>query len=773
MPHNIFQSTLFDYNDMLNKKIIALATVCTSACVALSAPALAEGDKPNVQTGEWNNPSLSVDRRAELLLGQLTQDEKLKLVFGYFGSDLQEKGLKKHPQALRSSAGMVEGVPRLGIPALFETDAGVGVATQGSGKANPRERTSLPSGMATAATWNRKIAFEGGAMIGAEARASGFNVMLAGGVNLEREPRNGRNFEYGGEDPLLAGTIVAQQIKGIESNNIISTMKHYAVNDQEVGRFIVDSRIDETAARMSDLLAMQFVIEQADPGSVMCSYNRLNGTYACENNYLLNEVLKKDWGYKGFVMSDWGAVHSTVAAASSGLDQESAWEFDAAPYFGGSLKEAVENGAVAQSRLDDMVKRILRTMYAKGVMDHPVSEGGAIDFTAHALVSRADEEDAAVLLKNDKALLPLRSDLRKIAVIGAHSDVGVISGGGSSQVYPLGGNAVPGAEPTSWPGPVEYFPSSPLRNIRTLAAHADVIYNDGSDPKAAAKLAADSDVVIVFATQWLAESIDAPNLSLPNKQDDLIAAVAAANPSTVVVLETGGPVKMPWVKQAGAILESWYPGTLGGEAIARILFGEVNPSGHLPVTFPVEENQLPRPVMDGDPNQPEKRFQVNYSEGATVGYKWFDRRQLKPLFPFGYGLSYTQFSYSKLESEFKNGKLHVHFNVTNTGKVKGKDVPQVYVESGDASWEGPKRLAGWDKVELAPGESKQVSVEIDPRLLATFDNKSKHWQIKGGTYSIKLAQNADFSNAGGDAQIHATRVSVPAQTLDSHGGNTK
>ncbi|HEY8023091.1 MAG TPA: glycoside hydrolase family 3 C-terminal domain-containing protein [Burkholderiaceae bacterium] len=758
---------------MLNKKRIALIYVCAMACTISSVRVLAEEGKSSVLEGEWRNPALSVDRRSELLLAQLTQEEKLRLVLGFFGSDQPEKGFKKHPQALRSSAGYIEGVPRLGIPALFETDAGVGVATQGSGKANPRERTSLPSGLATAATWNKRLAFEGGAMIGAEARASGFNVMLAGGTNLLREPRNGRNFEYGGEDPLLAGTIVAQQIKGIESNNIISTMKHFAMNDQETGRFVVDAHIDDASAHMSDLLAMQFVIEQANPGSVMCSYNRVNGVYACESDYLLNEILKKEWGYKGFVMSDWGAVHSTVAAANNGLDQESGWEFDVAPYFGGSLKEAVENGAVPQSRLDDMVKRILRTMYAKGVMDHPVAEGGAIDFPAHALVTRSDAEEAIVLLKNDKKLLPLGSDLRKIAVIGAHSDVGVITGGGSSQVYALGGNAVPGAEPTSWPGPVQYFPSSPLRHIRTLATRAEVTYDDGRDPKAAAQLAASADVVIVFATQWLAESRDALNLSLPNAQDELISAVAAANPATVVVLETGGPVTMPWANQVGAIVEAWYPGTSGGDAIARILFGKVNPSGHLPVTFPAAESQLPRPVLDGDRNHEDRRFSVNYFEGAAVGYKWFDVNNLKPLFPFGHGLSYTQFSYSNLAGEFKDGRLRAHFTVTNSGKLGGKDVPQVYVQAMDGHWEAPRRLAGWDKVELAAGQSKQVDVEVDPRLLATFDSKAKVWRIKAGALKIVLAANADLAKVTGKDGANAIVVNLPAQTLNARGENAK
>ena len=752
---------------MMKNKISVLACACALTCVISGNAVFAETAQPAAVTGEWNNPALSAERRTELLLKQMTRDEKLKLVFGHFGADWEATGLKKHPQALRNSAGFVEGVPRLGIPAQFETDAGLGVATQGSGKRNPRERTALPSGLATTATWNKALAFQGGAMISSEARSSGFNVMLAGGVNLLRDPRNGRNFEYGGEDPLLAGTIVAQEIKGIQSNNIISTMKHYAVNDQETGRFVLDAKLDDASAHMSDLLAMQLVIEQADPGSVMCSYNRFNGVYACENPYLLNDVLKKEWGYKGYVMSDWGAVHSTVAAALNGLDQESGWELDVTPYFSGALREAIENGAVPEARLNDMVQRILYSLFAKGVMDHPVAEGGAIDFTSHALVTRADAEEAAVLLKNDNNLLPLGKNVRRIALIGAHADVGVLSGGGSSTVYPVGGNAVPDAEPTGWPGPVQYLPSSPLRNIRTLAVNAEVTYNDGTDPAAAAKLAASSDVVIVFATQWVAESLDAVTLSLPNGQDALITAVAAANPATVVVLENGGPVTMPWLKQVGAVLEAWYPGSSGGEAIARILFGQVNPSGHLPVTFPMSEQQLPRPVLDGDVKHEERRFSVNYFEGAAVGYKWFDLKNLTPLFPFGYGLSYTQFAYSDLQSDYKGGKLQVHFKVTNTGKVSGKAVPQVYVEG--AQWEAPKRLAGWEKVALEPGQSTAVNLEVDPRLLAVWDSKARQWHTAAGKVKVILAHDAGSAHA----ETNSVSVTVPERMMDAQGNLKK
>ena len=745
----------------------ALATaVLTVAALAIAPPAYAAGQaqgaapQPAAASAPWLDKSLDPGRRAKMALQAMTQEEKLGWVLGHFGSDFANK-TKKHPAALPFSAGYIAGVPRLGLPALFETDAGLGVATQAS--KTPRERTSLASGLATAATWDRELAYRGGAMIGAEARASGFNVMLAGGVNLLREPRNGRNFEYAGEDPLLAGTMVAQQVKGIQSNNLIATMKHFAVNDQETGRFVLDARIGDAGNRMSDLLAFQFLLEQADPGSVMCAYNRLNGVYACENDYLLNQVLKKDWGFKGYVMSDWGAVHSTVAAANSGLDQQSGWEFDKSQYFGGALEEAVANGHVPQARLDDMVYRVLYAMFDKGVVDHPVAEGGAIDYAAHALVSRTGAEEGMVLLKNSAGILPLKADAKKIVVIGAHADVGVLAGGGSSLVYPVGGNAVPGIAPTAWPGPVLYHPSSPLKAIQARAPGASVAYHDGADPAAAAKAAAGADVVLVFAQQWVGEALDAVSMSLPDGQDALVSAVAKANPNTVVVLETSGPVLMPWVDDTAAIVQAWYAGSAGGEAIARVLFGEVNPSGRLPATFPASESQLPRPRLDGDPKKEAVRFAVDYHEGAAVGYKWFDLKGLKPLFPFGHGLSYTRFAYSGLAASRKDGRLQLSFKVTNTGAVRGKDVPQLYIAPQGAKWEAPKRLAGWDKVELAPGESKQVSVTVDPRLLAMFDSRSKTWRIAKGSYRVLLAHDA------ADAGATDITVQLPARTLDVNG----
>jgi beta-glucosidase len=707
----------------------------------------------------WMDRALSADQRAALVLKEMKQEEKLALVFGYFGSDSWKT--KRHAAAIPASAGYVAGVPRLGLPALFETDAGIGVASQAT--ESPRERTALPSNLAIAASWDRQLAYAGGAMIGGEARASGFNVMLAGGVNLVREPRNGRNFEYGGEDPLLAGTMVAQQIKGIESNHLISTMKHLAMNNQETGRGELDARIDDVSARMSDLLAMQLVIEQARPGSVMCAYNRVNGAYSCENAYLLNEVLKKDWKFQGYVMSDWGAVHSTVAAANNGLDQQSGSEFDKSPYFAGALEEAIITGHVPQRRLDDMALRIVRAMFDKGVVDHPVTPGGAIDFTANAARSREAAEESFVLLKNAGNVLPLSKEVKTIVVIGAHADVGVLSGGGSSQVYPIGGNAVKGLLPASWPGPVVYYPSSPLQAIKARAPHAQVVFDAGTDPARSAQLAAKADAVLLFAQQWIGEANDARTLTLPDRQDALIAAVAEANPRTVVVLETGGPVTMPWLARTAAVLEAWYPGSSGGEAIARVLFGEVNPSGRLPVSFPQSEAQLPRPVLDGEPDKPNPRLVVNYHEGAAVGYKWYDRQGLKPLFPFGHGLSYTQFAYSDLVAEQDGGHVRLRFKVRNVGKVAGKDVPQLYVAPLGARWEAPKRLAGWDKVALQPGESRTVSVQVDPRLLAMYDSKSKTWRIAAGKVRFSLAQHA------GDAAGASVVVPLKAATLGMAG----
>jgi beta-glucosidase len=718
------------------KRNLVIAALLASAGAAGLASAEADARTRSAAPGAAASAG-SPDARAASLVRRMTQDEKLSLVFGYFASDWAPKNMHPPANARDGSAGYVPGIARLRIPPQWETDAGVGVASQGSAK-QKRERTTLPSNIATAATWNPEIGFAGGRMIGAEARSSGFNVMLAGGVNLLRDPRNGRNFEYGGEDPLLAGTMVGAQIAGIQSNNIISTTKHYAINDLETGRDWHDAIIDHDAARMSDLLAFQVAIEKGKPGSVMCSYNQVNGLHSCENRWLLTDVLRGAFRYPGYVMSDWGGTHSTEAAANAGLEQDSGYPFDEQPYFGAPLKAAVAAGRVSPARLDEMARRIVRSMAANGLIDHPVVPG-PIDYSSHAAVSQADAEQAAVLLKNDGNVLPLNG-ARRIVLIGGHADKGVLSGGGSSQVYPIGGNAVPGIAPTSWPGPVVYFPSAPLAELRRLHPEAQISFVDGSDPAAAAAAARAADVAIVFVTQWTSESIDT-SLTAPDKQDALVEAVAAANPRTVAVLETGGPILMPWAPRVAAILEAWYPGTNGGAAIANLLSGRVSPSGRLPVTFPMSEAQLPRPVRPGTGLKDKEMFSINYAEGATVGYKWFDARQLTPRFPFGHGLSYSSFTYSDLRAATpKPGVLTVRFTVRNSGSRRAMDVPQVYVGPVAGGWEAPKRLGGFSKIDLAPGESRTVSVTVDPRLLATF--RDNGWHIAGGEYRVMLGASS-------------------------------
>ena len=729
------------------------------ALISMTGFAIADNTS-EVANKPWMNKTLTASERTELVLKEMTFDEKLSLMMGYFGTDAPWKNTKRPVESITQSAGFVYGVPRLGIPHLWQADAGMGVASQIG--PDVRERTALPSGMATAATWNPDVAFAGGAMIGNESRISGFNVQLAGSVNLVREPRNGRNFEYGGEDPLLAGVIVGEQIRGIQSNHIVSTLKHFAYNDQETNRNTLSVEIDEVAGRMSDLLALQIANEIGNPGSVMCSYNRVYGVYGCESDYLLNQVLKKDWGFKGWVMSDWGATHSTIPAANNGLDQQSGFPFDQSAYFKEPLKEAVMNGWVSQERFDDMARRVIYPLFEQGVIDNPVPKASNnIDFKKNGLISQADAEESIVLLKNEK-LLPLAKELKKIAVIGAHANVGVLSGGGSSQVYPVGGMAIENPGPKVFPGPMVYYPSSPMKAIQARYPNAEVVFDAGVNAGSAAKLAAKSDLVLVFAQQWTAESMDVPNLSLPDNQDAIIDAVANANMKTVVVLQTGGAVTMPWLNKVGAVVEAWYPGTNGGEAIARVLTGEVNPSGHLPITFPASESQLPHEKVTGYPEVRDARFDVVYHEGATVGYKWFDAKNHKPLFPFGFGLSYSTFAMSDLKVEVKNGQLIATFGVKNTGALAGKEVAQIYVAPVKSKWESPKRLGAFKKVNLKPGENTNVSVSVDPRLLGMYDSNSKTWTIAKGQYQVMLAtSSADI--------VSTVQVKLPKKVLDVQG----
>ena len=701
-----------------------------------------------------------VDARTASTVSALSPAERQQLTHGPMALPLF--GFKPPAEAI-PGAGFIPGVPRLGLPNLTETDASLGVSWVGGARHDGA--TALPSGMALGSSWNPDVLRAGGAMIGAEARAKGFNVMLAGGTNLIRDPRGGRTFEYLSEDPLLSGLLVGAAIDGIQSNHVISTIKHFALNGQETGRKADDVKISDAAARESDLLAFEIGIEQGRPGSVMCSYNLVNGQQACASDYLLNKVLKTDWNYKGWVMSDWGATPG-VEAALGGLDQQSGEQLDKAVYFDKPLAEAAARDPRTAARITDMAARIIHSVYAVGVAA-PAEKPAPIDTKADALVSERAAREGVVLLRNQNNALPLAAGARKIVVIGGYADSGVLSGAGSTQVEGEDGPAV--LIPGGGKGPLSalmgeaYQPSAPLDAIKSRANGAEVVFRNGRYITDAVTAARSADLVVIFATQWMSEGLDVPDLSLPQGQDALIDAVAAANPHTIVVLETGGPVAMPWLDKTAAVVEAWYPGARGGEAIAAVLFGETNPSGRLPVTFPAGVEQLPRPRLDGaDTVEPNflgdtggRIVPVNYDiEGSDVGYRWFARTKAKPLFPFGYGLSYTRFERDGLKVEARGGAIVAHARLHNVGARQGADVAQVYLV--DAADQAMRRLVGFQKVDLEPGEAREVAITLDPRLLANWSGKD--WAIKGGTYRFALGADAEDLGAPVSLTLAARRL---------------
>lgn len=722
----------------------ALATVTLSSASAPGAAATAPSDP---------------DMRAAATERQMTREERGVLLHGIMALPIFGAPL---PQEAVPGAGYIQGIARLEIPALKETDASLGVS-YAAGMRNDGA-TALPSGVAMAATWDANLLRAGGAMIGAEARAKGFNVMLAGGVNLLREPRNGRTFEYLSEDPWLAGTLAGAAVAGIQSQNVISTVKHFALNDQETGRQFHDARIGDAAARESDLLAFQLAIERGRPGAVMCAYNKVNGAQACGSDYLLNQVLKKDWGFKGWVMSDWGAVHA-VDYALQGLDQQSGEQIDDQVWFGKPLQDAAAKDSAYAQRVTDMNRRILRSIYAVGVDNHP-AKIEPIDFKSHGDVAERIARSGLVLLRNQAGVLPLAGALKRIAVIGGYANSGVLSGGGSSQVQGEGGPSV--SRPYGGTGVLaalmneNYQRSVPLDAIRARAPGVEVSFRNGRHLADAVMAARQADVAIVFATQGMTEGLDVPDLSLPDGQDALIVAVAAANPRTIVVLETGGPVLMPWLDATAAVLEAWYPGARGAEAIAAVLFGEENPSGRLPVTFPAALEQLPRPVLPGaatvEPEfeghgRPGQTLAIDYDiEGADVGYRWFARTGRRPLFPFGFGLSYTTFATSPLKLS-SGTDVVAECSVSNTGKRAGAEVVQVYLVSANGA--ATRRLVGYQRMQLAPGESRAVRLVVDPRLIGAWSGDG--WHIAAGRYRLAIGRSAEDMDAPVEVALRERR----------------
>ena len=719
----------------------AVAALLTSGA---GGPAVAQ-PRAQAQSGDpcaaWMDRSASPSARADALVAAMDLDQKLHLLtfsdppwFAYYGT-----------------AGHVSGTPELCIPDLVLSDAGSGVA--GLQVAT----TTFPSGIAQASTWNPDLQRRLGRAIGAEAHAKGINVMLAPGMNIARTPFNGRNFEYFGEDPFLASSTAVSFIKGVQDNPVLADAKHYAFNNQETDRMTVDARVDERTMREIYLPAFEASVKEGKVGSVMCSYNRVNGDYACENPALLTGILRKDWGFQGFVVSDWGAVHSTAPSAMAGLDLEMhafAVPAPATPvtgtggrFFGAdSLTAALQDGAITMSRLNDMVRNIVRPMFRGGLFDHPVSPGAVpylsdVSTPEHLSLARDVAADATVMLKNRRHLLPLGPNSgRTIAVIGwAANPVGALnstSGGGSSH-----GSGLP-------PRVV-----SPLEGIQRQAlAHGDrVIYVEGSqvlDATIAAELA---DVVVVVATDGSSEGSDRLDLgfrpavcvtvfcgNLPINQEEMIAASVKANPRTVVVLDVGGPVRMPWLQDAGAVLVPWYGGLEHGNALGSILYGEAEPGGRLPQTFPRSAGQVPFTRQQ----YPGLHGEARYSEGLLVGYRWYDAKDKSPLFPFGFGLGYTTFSYRDLDVRRAGAGAVVTFTVRNTGHREGSAVPQVYVSAPASTGEPPRQLKGFEKLSLQPGESERVSVRLGARAFSRWSSAQDRWLVEPGRYGIRVGSSS-------------------------------
>lgn len=811
--------------------------------------------------------SKNVEQRVQELLSQLTLKEKVALLSG--------------KDSWRTAA-----IERLGIPSLVMTDGPHGVRAEPAEGRTAGPATYFPTGVSMAASWNPELIERVGAALAEETRGLGCDILLGPAVNIVRTPLGGRNFEYYSEDPYLAGRIGIAWVRGLQSKGVGASLKHYACNNQEFERMRGSSEVDERTLREIYLAQFEAIVKEANPWTVMCSYNRVNGVYASQHHHLLREILKGEWGYEGVVVSDWGANHTVFESVAAGLDLEMPGP---AKYYGPLLVEAVRNWQIEESVVDEAARRVLRMVVKSGRMDDPAAiPAGSVNTAEHQALARELAEEAITLLKNEGGILPLnKRRLKSVAVIGPNAAEPWVAGGGSSLVTPPYGvspleglkaklgsrvqvryeqgcdnHVEPPTLPSEYLTPArgeghglwgEYFdntglsgepavtrvdgkidfwwlrpggkvsaeqfsvrwtgrltaPASGRHVLQLVSSGAARLYLDGrllaetrppssdwpvSEAEAYVELAAgkvydlrveyvkyaewdsnmislrlgyaprpedddrmaravalaqESDVAIVFAgmpTGYESEGRDRPNMDLPGPQDELIEAVAQANPNTIVVLNAGAPVTMPWLDRVAAVLEAYYPGMEGGNAIARILLGEVNPSGKLPVTFPrrYEDN----PTYG---NYPGAR-QVYYGEGIFVGYRYYDHKDIEPLFPFGFGLSYTTFAYSGLrvpKTAAVGKPVRVSVRVKNTGERAGKEVVQLYVRDKVSSLpRPPKELKGFAKVALRPGESKVVEFLLDERAFAFYDPYQKRWVVEPGEFEILVGSSSRDIRAG-------------------------
>jgi beta-glucosidase len=748
---------------IVNQFLVALSLVVIVVTIARfgrSSPPEAESQQAVATTGtraadahlsRRSSEGAEADARARETEAKMTDDERFSLIVSVMGA-VPLIGIPRDPRipadVKNMSAGYTPGIARLGIPALQSSDASMGITNPGY-RPDDKGATAFPSEILVGSSFNPLLARRIGEAIAREARVRGFNIVLGGGANLTSEVRNGRNYEYYAEDPWLTGVMAAEAVNGIQSGGVISTLKHYAANNFEHDRHWQDAIVDPPGLREAELLGFQIAIERSQPGAIMCGYSRLNGDALCGHQWLLNQLLKQDWGYKGWVMSDWGAVPSWNFALK-GLDQESGVQNDVALWgaeaFTDKLRAAYRDGAFPKIRLSDMVRRILRSAYAVGI--DKWEPAPPVDMAAHNAIALEAARQGIVLLKNDGSVLPLPTDRPlKIGVIGGYAQTGVVSGTGSGAVMPVGGYAeeinIGGAHGRLGAARSLFlFRPAPVDELKKLLPAAEIEYDGAYTPAESALLAKRSDVVIVFGVRVEGEAFDLPDLSLPWGQDAIIDAVVGANPNTIVVLETGNPVSMPWRNKMKGIVQAWFPGQAGATAIAEVLTGKVNPSGRTPITWPADLADTPRPTMPILATRWGTPVTLRFDEGGEVGYRWYAQKGRKPMFAFGYGLSYTSFAYKDLKVS-GGDTITATFTVTNTGKVAGADVPQVYLT--DAAGETRMRLLGFERVELAPGASKTVTMKADPRLLARFEgsNGLGRWRITEGVYRVALGKSAD------------------------------
>lgn len=691
----------------------------------------------------WMNPHESADQRARLLLDASTLGQKLRW--------LDEQAANSPAQTAFSGVTYPVQVPC--TPTVVYTDGPDYVRLTGG-------VTVFPAQIDLASSWSPELAYAKGRAEADEAFRAGKNVILGPGIFSSRTPLDGRTPEFLGEDPLLSGELAAADINGTQNGNpgepVMAVLKHYIANEQELDRQTSSSNMDERTLREVYNLPFEIALSKSSPGGVMCSYNQVNGVYACQNP-LLNTTLKGADGFPGYVVSDFGAVHSTGSSLAAGLDQELNRPVFYTP---ANVSAAIAAGQVTLAQVNEAAFRVVRAYIKAGLFDHPLPAAPSASPATPRDTAVATEiaERGSVLLKDQGNILPLTPASRTIAVIGQTASNTATNGVSARTVCAeVGADALPNACPN---------PVAPLDAITARAAQADatVTYRNGADPAAAATAASSADMAIVFAYARQGEGADRTTLSLDGNGDALISAVAAANPNTIVVLETGTAVPMPWLSQVKGVIEAWYPGDEQGTAIARLLFGDTNFTGRLPMTFPRSLADTPASTAAQYPGilPPGSTIrQVSYSEGLMVGYKWYESQGIDPLFPFGYGLSYTTFGYSRLrvapQTDGTRRQIQVSFYVRNNGPRRGTATPQVYLTLPAATGEPGRRLVGFGQVTLMPGQAKRVQITIDPgsadHPLSYWDNVSQAWATTPGTYGVQAGSSSETLPLSGSFQV--------------------